>query len=174
MYVVINPEHSNAKKQVLLKMIISGQNKSKYLRAVETPRRAVAVGSLLDSFCGVSSVAHVRIEADHLLHIGFSFPHKLFPPPTIKRCLISLKIREVQSKSKEMLFLHTRLAKMKKFDELPWCEHGKACWWWRVNQSNLYKQTWIMNYQVWTQNPWSSNFTNRNLSYRSEVSRLCL
>ena len=56
----------------------------------------------------------------------------------------------------------------------PWCEHGKECWWWRVNQNNLYKETWIMNYQVWMQNPRSSNFTNGNLSYRSEVKRLCL
>lgn len=60
MYVAINPEQSNAKKQVLLKTIISGQNESKYLRAVETPRREVAVGSLLDSFSGVSSVSHVK------------------------------------------------------------------------------------------------------------------
>ena len=114
MYVVINPEQSNAKKQVLLKTIISGQNESEYLRGVETPRRAVAVGSLLYSFSGVSSVAHVRTEADHLLHMGFSFPYKLLPPPTIKRCLISLKIREVQNKSKVIMFSTYHIGKDEK------------------------------------------------------------
>ena len=112
MYVVINPEQSNAKEQVLLKTIISGQNESEDLRAMETPRRAVAVGSLLDSFSGVSSVAHVRTEADHLLHTGFSFPHKLLPPPNIKRCLISLKSEKC--KSKEILFSTYQIGKDEK------------------------------------------------------------
>lgn len=73
--------------------------------------------------------SRLRIKTDNLIHVCFSFPQRLPCPPTMKRCLISLKIREMQGK---YCFLPTRLTKMKKFNELwiPWCEHGKTCCQW--------------------------------------------
>lgn len=98
---MINPEESNARKQALLRMLVL----SRMEESPEDPQ--VGRGSRVSAgfvprgkFC----CSRLRIKTDNLIHVCFSFPQRLPSPPTMKRCLISLKIREMQNKSREILF----------------------------------------------------------------------